>query len=172
MSILDDSISRSTKQAVAHTALQLHLAEITSLRFYRPSRNAASHLATCWAAGSRDTGALGLRGDAGFKKHKAQIPAQCGWPQRAGEQPCYKGYHSIHLASGKKMAERGETVQGRHSTSRPGRLGATPTNLVSCPQLRQLLRKGLSESLRLFFSVALTQEDYRNVVSPPPWIPG
>lgn len=164
---------------------------------------------------------------AGFKKHKPQIPAQCGWPWQAGGQPCRKGCYSIHLASSKeKMAVREETVQGSHSTpnkdqralihvwvprhaSKPGalggsvsklmpsphtplapsgvgrplahcccqhssagrgRLGPAPTKLVSCPQLRQLLRKGISESLRLFFSMALTPEDYRNIVSPPPWI--
>jgi len=55
-----------------------------------------------------------VHGGAGFKQHKAQIPAQRGWPRQAGEQPCCKSCCTIHSARGKEnTAVREETVQGR-----------------------------------------------------------
>lgn len=128
LSILGYSISKSTKQAAAPSASQLHLTEITSLWFYFPLHNTASHLATCCAAGSQDTGGLGLHHDAGFKMHKAHIPAQYGWPWQAGEQPCCKGCYSIQLSQQQgENGSEGENHTGQTQHIPPRAAEPSPT---------------------------------------------
>lgn len=108
--------------------------EITSLRFYFPSCNTASHSATCRAAGSRDTGGLGLRGDAGFQKPKAQIPAQRGWLWQAGEQRCCKGCDSTHSGSGNEGGKHvGQTQHTPPRATEPSSArGSLGTQQTSC----------------------------------------